>query len=410
MTSGLEDFAVLDRPYLAVTNIPYYLDAGGRVLFERAWHHDLVQHLRYLPAFTLAAPLRPVPQDLSDLVPIDEGLRARLQLVPLPPSTSRWRALAELPWTLRTLWRAVGRAEIVHTGIAGWPYPFGWLANPIAKLRGKKILMIVESAPWRPTCADTAVSLRKRVEAAVYERLGRWWCSRADLSFYTQPAYLDCFHDSGKGPAFVAPATWVNDEDILDEARARSLWDAKMHEPVRFLFAGRLVEEKGIGVLLEAVDKAAAAGVHGALHVIGDGPMRDHVIAAQRSGSFSVKYFEPLPYGALFLEFLQSHHAVVVPSLGDEQPRIVFDAAARAVPCLAAATAGLRPHVEDGASGRLFPPGDSAALAAIMASWASNTGLLRGLAMEALSRVRSKTHRAMHAERSRILVRCFGVE
>jgi glycosyltransferase involved in cell wall biosynthesis len=394
---------------LAVQNIPYFLDAGGRVLFDRSWHRDLIQHLEYLPEFTLAAPLHPLPADTDNLVPLEKELCARLRLVALPPQTSRITAFLQLPATVRALWAAAGQADIVHTGVAGWPYPLGWLANPIAQLRGKKRLIIVESAPWRITAkTGSTVPLRKRVEAGVYERLARYWCSKADLSFYTQPAYLSQLHGDGKGPAYVTPASWVNNEDVLDDSQAQSLWDAKMLEPVHFLFAGRLVAEKGVKILLEAVEKLAAAGVRGAVHVIGQGPLRDEVIAAERTDPFSVKYFEPVPYGIPFLTFLQRYHAVVVPSLSDEQPRIVFDAAARAVPVLASDTDGLRPHVENDRTGRLIPPGDPGALADAIALWTANPAALRSLGMGALSRVRSKTHRAMHSERSRIIARHLG--
>jgi glycosyltransferase involved in cell wall biosynthesis len=404
------DFVVIKHRYLAVQNIPCFVDGSGRVFLERSWHHDLIQHLPYLANYTLAAPLRPLPTDTSNLMPLEDEFRSRITLVPLPSLTSRVQALFQLPRTVRTLWRAIGQAEIVHTGVGGWPFPLGWLANFIAQLRGKKRLMIVESSAWRIT-AKPGVKTRfsKEIEAAVYERMARHWCSTADLSFYTQPSYLAQFHRNGKGPAYVAPASWVNSRDVLDDAQAHALWDEKMREPVRFLFAGRLVAEKGVNVLLEAVQKLAAAGVRGAVHVIGDGPLRDTVIAAARSHPSGLTYFEPVPYGAPFLTFLERYHAVVVPSLGDEQPRIVFDAAARAVPILASDTDGLRPHVENDRTGQLIPPGDSAALADAMASWADQPALLRDLGMNALSRVRGKTHQAMHAERSRIIARHFGV-
>ena len=410
MLGGSENFSIIKSPYLVVLNNPYFVDATGRVLIERTWHHDLIQHLRYLPAFILAAPLRPLPADSSMLVPLEERLRARLTLVPLPSQASHVRAVVQLLGTFSGVWRAVGRAEIVHTIIAGSPYPLGWLASSIALLRHKKLLIIVESAPWTIALkADSTTLLRKRIAAHVYERLARYFCSRADLSFYTQPAYLERYHGNGNGPAYVAPATWINDEDILDDAQARSLWNTKMQEPVRFLFAGRLVAEKGVKILLDAVEKLAAAGIRGAVHVIGEGPLRDIVRAAERTAPFSLTYFEPIAYGAPFLNFLQQYHAVVVPSLGDEQPRIVFDAAARAVPILASDTDGLRQHVENGRTGHLVLPGDSGALAEAMASWAGNPAILRKFGMEALSRVRSKTHRAMHAERSRIIARHLGV-
>jgi hypothetical protein len=41
--------------------------------------------------------------------------------------------------------------------------------------------------------AGTNPRWQKWIEANVYESLARYWCSRADLSFYTQPAFLGQF-------------------------------------------------------------------------------------------------------------------------------------------------------------------------------------------------------------------------
>jgi glycosyltransferase involved in cell wall biosynthesis len=394
------EFSTIDRHYLGVTNIPVFLDSNGDVLLDPAWRHDLVQHLAYLPTFVLAAPVRPRPSDRTDLVPLGPEYQDRLQIIRLPAQASRMGALADLPKTALALWRAVGRADIVHSGIAGWPYPLGWLAFPMARLRGKKTLIIVESAPWRNLANGT---LTKRIEAAVYEALGRWSCRLADLSFYTQPSYRAQFHARGRGPAFVAPAAWVNEEDILEDGQAAVAWDEKMARPVRFVYAGRLVAEKGLEVLLEAAQKLSKLGLPGTLHVVGDGPLRSAVTAAADIGPFTVRHFEPIAHGKPFLDFLQSYHVVVIPSLSDEQPRIVFDAAARAVAVLASDTDGLRPHVEHRRTGFLVPPGDASALAEAMAEMADAPGLLRDMAALALRRVRQYTHRSMHAERSRLL-------
>ena len=217
----LKAFASITHPYLLVSNIPYFEDDRGRPHFDKGWHQDLVRHLAYLHNFTLAAPLHPMPQDTKHLVPLDEFFTSRLKLTPLRSQASRVRALLDLPSTCWRLWRAIGKANIVHTGVAGWPYPLGWIANPIARVRNKRLLIIVESAPWRGAIeASTGSPMAKRIEAQSYDRVARYWCSRADLSFYTQPSYLSRFHGSGNGPAYVTPASWINAEDILDNETA----------------------------------------------------------------------------------------------------------------------------------------------------------------------------------------------
>ena len=154
-----------------------------------------------------------------------------------------------------------------------------------------------------------------------------------------------------------------------------------------------------------------AAGVIGTLHIIGEGPLRENIIrASQRSGPFRIQHVEPIAYGPDFMNFLQHFHAIVVPSLSDEQPRIIFDAAACAMPVLASDTDGLRSHIENNHTGCLLPPGDANVLAETMTKWMRRPELLRNFGMEALRRVCGKTHQAMHIERSHIIDRHFGAD
>jgi len=413
-----EAFTVLDRHYLMVGNIEYFVDDDGRVYFNRAWHHDLVQHLAYLPRIAMVAPRRALSeaQALDDLVPLTAEQQAQLRMIPYVPAGSRLEALRRFVPTLRTVWSAIGDADVVHSGVAGFPYPMGWLAIPLARLRSKKNIMIVESAPWRapPDPADPPLrKLRKRVEKTVFERMARWCCAKADVSFFTQPGYLDELHGPGERPAYVTPATWINSEDVLSEEAARRLWDDKQRGPVRFLFAGRLVPEKGVNVLLQVVERLAASGVVGRVDVIGDGPLRETVEraaadSAARAASFALGYLAPVPYGAPFFGLLERYHASVVPSLSDEQPRIVFDASARAVPVIASATNGLAPYVRQGETGALVPPGDVDAWVAALGARAKDPAPLRAWGLAALAGVRRYTHRAMHANRSQLLARHLG--
>ena len=206
------------------------------------------------------------------------------------------------------------------------------------------------------------------------------------------------------------PAVWVNDGDILDAGTAHSLWEAKVAEPIRFLFAGRLMVNKGVDVLLAALRSIDARGVEIRVDIIGSGERRQTCVTASTDlKTVRLSVLDPVPYGKPFFDLVQRYHMMLVPSLSDEQPRIVFDANAQAVPIIASDTDGLRPHVAHGRTGWLVPPGDAVALATAIERAVSSVADLRAMGMAALCAMGGITHRAMHRKRSRILQAHFDV-
>ena len=137
----------IQQPYLLVSPIPMYLESDG-VWLDPLWHHDLIEHLTYLQHFTLVAP-RSIQPRPSDSIRVNPGPDVRFRAVPIPELSSFKAAMFRLPALCRILWSEIGRAQIVHSGVAGWPISLGWIANPIALVRGKKLVIVVESAFWR---------------------------------------------------------------------------------------------------------------------------------------------------------------------------------------------------------------------------------------------------------------------
>jgi glycosyltransferase involved in cell wall biosynthesis len=401
------EFATLGKRYLLITNIPHFVDARGDVFLERAWHHDVLRHVAYLPQLTIASPRLPADPRDDDLVRVADG---SAQFAALPPQPSFGAAMRALPATIREMYRAVGDADIVHSAVVGWPYPLGWIGSAFAKARGRRLVVIVESAPWRLSSERERRSPRKLVRAVVYERLARWSCRAADLALFTQPAYRETLLPAHpQHAAYVTPATWINAENVLSDKRARKLWRAKAELAPRFLFASRLTAEKGSELLLEALRELEERGVALQVDVIGAGACEAAIDACARTlRTVRLTRLKPLPYGPEFFALVDRYHAVLVPNLSDEQPRIFFDAAARAVPAIAADTDGLRPHVEDLRTGVLFPKGDARALADALQAAAQEPGRLEQLGMAALASARSQTHTAMHARRSQLLAAHVG--
>jgi glycosyltransferase involved in cell wall biosynthesis len=400
----LPDRGPITARYLMLTFIPYYRDARGDVWLGRLWHRDFVEHLRYLKNITLAAPEQSLAEEPRDVVKVELPPDVALRLAPLPPMRSTAEALARLPALTMVLWRAIGDAEIVHSGIAGWPIPPGWVASPIALVRKRMLLMIVESAPWRVSAMAQETTARARIREVVTEALARFFVQRADVKVFTQPEYQRTLAPGASRGCHVTPASWINDEDIVSHADARASWAAKRGAPVRLLFAARLIPAKGVDVLLEALRELDRDGARARVHVIGEGPKRDECVrAANELRTVEVRVLDPVPYGAPFFSLVREHHAVLVPNLGDEQPRMIFDAYAQAVPVIASDTDGLRPHVKDGETGWLVQSGSADDLAGAIRRAVGAPSELERMGMRCLAEAPRFTHRAMHGERWRIL-------
>jgi glycosyltransferase involved in cell wall biosynthesis len=120
-----------------------------------------------------------------------------------------------------------------------------------------------------------------------------------------------------------------------------------------FLFAGRLTEEKGILVLLEAWKRKQTPGP---LVIAGDGPLRSVV---DREAMGNVQVLGDVPPRQL-AHLIRGARALVVPSTWYEgSPRTITEAYAAAVPVVASNIGALPEVVQDGESGVLAGPGDA---------------------------------------------------
>jgi glycosyltransferase involved in cell wall biosynthesis len=144
------------------------------------------------------------------------------------------------------------------------------------------------------------------------------------------------------------------------------------------LFVGRLEEAKGIDVLLEAADRLAGTVE---ISVVGDGPWRAQVEAADRAGRLRYLGRQDWPQIASLMD---QASAIVLPSVVEENcPMVVLEAGARGRPVVTSDRGGLPELVDDGQDGLLVPAGDAAELANAMsrvggdASRAHQMGLAR---------------------------------
>ena len=389
-------------PYLLAISIPFHEDAGGDIWFDPLWHQDLMAHLDYVEDLILLAPRRRCTTATTGMIRWQTPPGRRVRFIAMPDPRRRATALLSLPCAAVVAWRAIGLAQIVHSGVAGWPLPIGMVVNPLAKWRGKPLVLVVESAFWRIQPGQKA-RLPARILARISEGFARWSLRQASLGIYTSQAYRDSLPVRPGRLAAVIPASWIQAGDVIPEEAARALWHDRPG-PVSFLLPSRLEPEKGLGLALEALRRLEATARPITVDVIGTGRLAAEVDAlASTCRHVALRLLDPVPYGAPFLHLLRSYHGVIVPTTGDEQPRILYDAFSQSVPVIATATAGNRQVVSHGKTGLLVPENDPFALGEALIDASIRPDDLRRMGLAAVHEAQNQTHLAMHARRAHLL-------
>ena len=217
----------------------------------------------------------------------------------------------------RTLRRAARTADLVH---------IHWLlAAPLGLLTGKPWVITLHGTPTARTFEDLVLLRRAKWLVGPILR-------RAKVVICVSQVLTEAVRELG------ANAVWIpNGTTVPHQVAAEA-------EPPEVLFAGRMVEEKGVRELA-----AAAEGLN--LVVAGDGPLR-HVLP-QALGL--VPHTE--------LERLYRRAAIVVmPSHSEGQGVVAIEAMAHGRPVVGSRVGGLAEIVVDGETGILVPPRDAAAL------------------------------------------------
>jgi len=134
--------------------------------------------------------------------------------------------------------------------------------------------------------------------------------------------------------------------------------------PRLILFAGRLVEEKGVFVLLEAYRQVSRNLPGVGLLFVGEGPARPEMAEYCREASLPGVFFggaqdyKDMPYFYALADIL------VLPTFSDAYGYVVIEAFACGVPAIVSTVAGVcDDFLRDGETGFAVTPGDAAALA-----------------------------------------------
>jgi colanic acid/amylovoran biosynthesis glycosyltransferase len=296
-----------------------------------------IRRFRYFPARW---------EDLADGA-ILENLRARpsrwLQVVPL--LAAEWLAVRRLVRSLRP--------DLLH---AHWLLPQGLVARWAAP--AVPLLLTTHGAD--------VYALKGRLARALQGTALR----RAALVTAVNQDMRRRLLELGASPEATVVAPMGADVRAI-----RAAMGSAPRRPDRLLFVGRMVEKKGVQVLLEALRQGPdGRGVQGAwsLDLVGDGPLRPALESSPLGRSDRVRWLGTLERPAL-ARALAGSGIVVVPSVaaasGDQDglPVVLLEAMAAGCAVVASRLPGIAQVVSDGRTGLLVPPGDAPALGAAIA-------------------------------------------
>lgn len=167
---------------------------------------------------------------------------------------------------------------------------------------------------------------------------------------------------------------------------------------------GKLMEQKGHRVLLDALPTVAER--HADLHVVlaGEGPLRDEIVGRAAAAGLGGRV-HLVGNRSDVADLLAASDLFVLPSLWEGLPMALLEAMASRLPVVASAVSGSREVVISDESGLLVRPGDPSALAGAMLELLGNADRAARLGLGARARVEDRFSARTQARRHAALFR-----
>ena len=341
-----------------------------------------LEELAACPNIELTVAVPPYWRDERGLTPLERARTAGYELIVEPMAFNGNFHLHFYPRLGQLMARL--RPEVVH--IDEEPYNFAtWHAQRLARRAGAKTLFF----SWQ--------NILRRYPFP-FNWIEREVLRRADAAIVGNAEAQAVWRAKGyAGPVWVIPQFGVDEEAFSPHPRPLSIANGdgegrggrgERGEVFVVGYAGRLVPEKGVDVLLRALAQLPKITQ---LHVRGAGPELPHLraLAAQRRIADRVR-FDPLLPSTQMPDYYRSLDCLVLPSRTrpnwkEQFGRVLIEAMACGVPVVGS-TCGEIPNVI-GEAGLIFPEGEASALAAQLAALLDNPAQRAALAQAGRARV-----------------------
>lgn len=246
-------------------------------------------------------------------------------------------------------------------------YRSGFGHRSVEEARRRGLALLCDHSIAHPALVDHLVesggAFPASGEPAVSDRL---WSSvlgdieRADFVLVNSDFVKQTFIFCGWDPAKVHVLYWGIDDWFLNVLPPRRF---ELHRPLRLLFAGSFNQRKGAGELVSAL--TSIADKEWQLDIAG--PVSADLV--KRHASFLTRRNVRI-HGVIrrseLAQLMSLSDVFVFPSRAEGSARVVFEALASG--CFVLTTPNAGSIVKDGVHGRIVPPADPSALAAVLAA------------------------------------------
>ncbi|HLY53070.1 MAG TPA: glycosyltransferase family 4 protein [Steroidobacteraceae bacterium] len=194
----------------------------------------------------------------------------------------------------------------------------------------------------------------------------------ADVIVVLSVAERDAFRRFGVAPRVLILPNGIDCRHYATLSRERSTPDPAL----RLLYLGRMVREKGLYELLEALKLACSRNVAAKLVLAGDGPATESLRWTAAAHGLTGVQFVGQVSGSRKAALLEWADALVLPSYAEGLPYALLEAMAAGVPAIASRVGAIPEVVTDGTNGLLIEPRSAPALAAAMCTMAHDRAAL----------------------------------
>lgn len=231
------------------------------------------------------------------------------------------------------------------------------LTGLIARLFGVKAVICLRSGRLAPylggeSILGRAISVLIRIQSRVLVQGNNW---------------LPDLRRAGVDPSRICVvANWIS-PTIRRVAHSNG---STRDRPVRFVFVGWLVAEKGICELIEACEYLAASGAAFELKIVGGGTLYENVSQRILASGLQEKvlmtgWVEPVDVAG----HVEAADVFVLPTYFEGFPNSLIEAFALGLPAISTPVGAIPDSLVDGENGFLVPPKDARRLAEAMARY-----------------------------------------